>query len=287
MVERLRTDVLSAMRSLAATPVPVLAAIVTLAVAVGVNLAMFGLIDRAVISPAAHILEPERLFTIGIVPPGAKPGSPPMTSTSYVAFTSIRDQLPAVKSAAAFTRSAASVVVDGEQREVQSMTVSEEYFDVVGGRTLLGPGIHAGADASPTAAPPAVLSYAFWRSALSGDRDVIGRRLNVGGLEYSVAGVMPQGFSGHSPIAADVWVTFGGAMRNTPGWDRDSQRNFTAVVVRIADEQTPAAAATQAGAVIDRTVILQPVTGTDIASTEQRIAWWLAGVSVIVLVIGL
>jgi len=284
MLERLRTDVLSAIRSLAATPVPVLAAIVTLAVAVGVNLAMFGLIDRAVIRPAAHVVRPDRLFTIGIVPPNAKPGSPPMTSTSWVAFTSIRDQVPAVKGAAAFSRNATSVVVNGEQREVQSMTISAEYFDLLGVVPMLGRGIDGGDDA---AAPPAALSYAFWRSALSGDRDVIGRRISVGGLDYTVAAVMPQGFSGHSTIATDVWVTFGGAMRNNFGWDRDSQRNFTAVVVRLADDQTPAAAATQAGGAIDRQVMLQPVTGTDIAATEKRIAWWLAGVSLIVLAIGL
>ena len=284
MLERLRTDVLSAMRSLAATPIPVLAAIVTLAVAVGVNLAMFGLIDRAVIRPAAHVARPDRLFTIGIVPPNAKPGSPPMTSTSFVAFTAIRDQAPAVKGAAAFSRTATSVVVNGEQREVQSMTISGEYFDLLGVAPMLGRGIDGGDDA---AAPPAALSYAFWRSAFSGDRDVIGRRISVGGLDYSVAAVMPQGFSGHSTIATDVWVTFGGAMRNNFGWDRDSQRNFTAVVVRLADDQTAAAAATQAGGAIDRQVVLQPVTGTDIAATEKRIAWWLAGVSVIVLAIGL
>ena len=71
MLERLRTDVLSATRSLAAPPVPGMAGLVTRALAAGGNLALFGLIDRAVISPAAHIVEPSRLFTIGIVPPGA------------------------------------------------------------------------------------------------------------------------------------------------------------------------------------------------------------------------
>jgi putative ABC transport system permease protein len=287
MLERLQTDVLSAIRSLAATPIPVLAAIVTLAVAVGVNLAMFGLIDRAVLSPAEHVDHPERLFTIGIVPPNAKPGSPPMTSTSYVAFTTIRDSVPAVKGSAAFMRNATSVVVNGEQREVQSMTISEEYFDVVGAMPLLGPGIRAGVEARSGTASPAAISYTFWRSGFSGDRDVIGRRLSVGGLEYSVAGVMPQGFSGHSPINTDIWVTFGGAMRNSPGWDRDAQRNFTSVVVRLADDQNAAAAATQAGAAIDRDVVLQSVTGTAIAATEKRIAWWLAGVSIVVLAIGL
>lgn len=287
MLERLRTDVLSATRSLAATPAPVLAAILTLAVAVGVNLAMFGLIDRAVISPAAHIVQPDRLFTIGIVPPNAKPGSSLMTSTSYVAFTSIRDEVHALDGAAAFMRNATSVFVNGEQREVQSMTISEEYFDLVGASAMLGRGIHSGDEAQPTAAPPAVVSYSFWRSALSGDREVIGRRINLGGLEYSIAGVMPQGFSGHSALATDIWVTFAGAMRDSFGWDRDNQRNFTSVLVRLAADQNAAAAATQAGAIIDRQVVMQPVTGSDIASAEKRIAWWLGAVSIVVLAIGL
>ena len=98
---------------------------------------------------------------------------------------------------------------------------------------------------------------------------------------------MPQGFSGHSSIDTDIWVTFDGAMRNNPGWDRDSQRNFTAVIVRLADDHGPSAAAMQAGAAIDRQVVLQPAAGTEIASTEKRIAWWLAGVSIVVLAIGL
>lgn len=287
MLERIRADVSSATRSLVSTPVPVFAAIITLSVAVGVNLAVFGLIDRAVVSPAVGIAAPERLFTLGIIPPGSKPGAGPMTSTSYVGFTSIRDDVTAVKGAAAFSRSASSVVINGEQIEAQLMTTSDEYFDVLGASPVFGAGIHAGVDEQTTAAPPAVLSDAFWRSAFSSDRDVIGRRINVDGLEYSVAGVMPRGFSGHSTVDTDLWVTFAGAMRNSPGWDRDAQRNFTSVLVRLADDQNPAAAATQAGAVIDRTVTLQALTGADIASTEKRIAWWLAGVSIVVLIIGL
>ena len=92
MFERLRVDLVSATRSLSATPVPVVAAIVTLAVAVGVNLAMFGLIDRALLSPAEHVSNPERLFTIGIVPPGAKPGGPPMTTTSKYSSDTVIDR---------------------------------------------------------------------------------------------------------------------------------------------------------------------------------------------------
>jgi putative ABC transport system permease protein len=287
MLERLRIDVFGAIRSLAATPTPVLGAIATLAVAVGVNLAILGLIDRAMLSPAAHVVAPDRLFTVGTVPSGAKPGSSPMTTTTYAAFTTLRDRVPAVQGAAAFSRNEASVVINGEQQQVRSMTISGEYFDLLGASPMLGAGIHADVDSQTTAAPPAVLSYAFWRSDLSSDRNVLGRRITLGGLEYAVAGVMPQGFSGHSSLDTDIWVTFGGAMRDNPGWDRDDRRNVTAVVIRLNGDESPAAAATQAGAAIDRQVVLQPVTGTAIASNERRIAWWLAGVSMAVLAIGL
>lgn len=286
MIERLRVDTLSAVRSLLATPAAVAAIVLTLAVAVGVNLAMFGLIDRAVLSPARHVVDPERLFTLGFIPPSAKPGSAPMTTTSYSSFTTVRDGVPALSGAAAFQRMATSVIVEGEQRRINAMVVSGEYFDLLGVLPALGGGIHAG-DTAETAAPPVMLSYAFWRSALSSDRNVLGRRLSVSGLEYSVAGVMPEGFSGHSSMDADLFVTFAGAMRDSPGWDRDVYRNSASVLVRIADDQTAAAVATQAGAAIDRRVVLQDTAGTGIASAERRVAWWLAGVSVVVFLIGL
>ena len=202
-------------------------------------------------------------------------------------FTSIRDRVPAVKGAAAFMRNATSVVINGEQREVQSMTISEEYSMCLARRRCSAPAFTT-VMIGVTAMTPAVAELLVLAI------EPVGRSRRdrpphqpLAGLEYSVAGVMPQGFSGHSPIETDIWVTFGGAMRNNPGWDRDSQRNFTAVVVRLGDDQNPAAAATQAGAVIDRQVVLQPVTGTEIASTEKRIAWWLAAVSIVVFLIGL
>src|SRR6185295_10442035 len=56
MLERLRSEIVTATRSLTSTPVPVAAAVLTLAVAVGVNLAMYGLIGRALLNPPAHVV---------------------------------------------------------------------------------------------------------------------------------------------------------------------------------------------------------------------------------------
>jgi hypothetical protein len=65
MLDRLRVDTLSASRALTSTPGPVIWSVLTLAVAVGLNLAMFGLVDRALLSPPAHVASPDRVFTLG------------------------------------------------------------------------------------------------------------------------------------------------------------------------------------------------------------------------------
>ena len=93
MIDRLRADVTAAIRGLISTPVTTLATALLLAVAVGANLAVFGLIDRAILTPARHVVHPDRLFTLSFGVPGEIGAG--MTTTSYVAFTTLRDHAPA------------------------------------------------------------------------------------------------------------------------------------------------------------------------------------------------
>ena len=95
MLERLRSDVIDAVRSLLATTVTTFATVLLLAVATGANLAVFGLIDRAILTPARHVVRPDRLFTLGFGVPGDAARGAGMTSTSYVAFDTIREHAPA------------------------------------------------------------------------------------------------------------------------------------------------------------------------------------------------
>jgi putative ABC transport system permease protein len=285
MGERLYADVITALRALRSTPLPVAAAIVTLAVAAGVNLAMLGLIDRALLSPPAGVADPGRVFTLGFHVPQERGGGR-MTTAPYTTFRTIRDDVPALAGAAAFQRQAMSVIVEGEQLEVSAMTISGEYFGLLGASPSLGRGI-APDDNVPGSAPALVLSHAFWSSAFAADRNVLGRPLTVRGLDYVVTGVMPAGFSGHSTAKVDLWVPFAAAMRGSPGWDGDGFRNATSVVVRLDAGQNIAAAETQAGAALERRVSLVSTIGADVAPSEQRVAWWLTGISVLVFVIGL
>ncbi|HKW01386.1 MAG TPA: ABC transporter permease [Vicinamibacterales bacterium] len=281
-LERLRFEISTAMRSLRATPVLAGAAIFTIAAAAGLNLAMFGLIDRALLSPPPGIDAPDRIFTVVFLSPGNGGGQ--RTTVPYPMFRSIREQLPAL-AAAAFQRMTLGAIIDGDQRQVNVLAVSSTYFQTLGARPALGAGPAQERDEAGPAA--VVLSHAFWRAAFGGDPAVVGRRVSVGGLECVVAGVMPAGFSGHSPTTVDLFVPLSVAFHDSPGWDRNQYINLLAVVVRLAPGDTTTAVETQVQRSLGTRVALSPIAGAAVARTETQIAWWLTGVSVLIFVIGL
>lgn len=287
MLDRLTSDTAAAVRSMKRMPFIVGGAIATVAVAVGLNVAVFGLIHRALLAAPAHVLDPDRVVTLGFGVPGKDNRLATMSSTSYVAFRAIKENVSAIKSAAAFQRTAATILVGGDQRNANAMLVSGDYFDLLGARPLLGRVLGPGDDESGAAAPAAILTHAFWWTVLLGDAEIIGRRMKIAGIEYTVAGVMPRGFSGHSTAALDVFVPFAAAMRDTPGWDRHAFRNIAGVIVRLAPGQTEAAVAAQAGSVLERVVVAKPLSGSEVAATERQVALWLSALAVLVLVIGL
>jgi putative ABC transport system permease protein len=284
--DRVRFDLATAFRSLRATPGPTTAAIATLALAAGVNLAMFNLLDRALLSPPAHLVKPSQLFT-AVFHAGDAPDEGIRTSTSYVTYRDLRDRVPSLAGAAAFQNAAATVMIDGDQRKVSALFVSGNYFALLGASPRIGSGITPANDESGAAAAVAVLSDQFWRSAFGSDPNVIGRRLSLRGHDYQVSGVMPAGFSGHSPSATDVWIPLAAAMQDTPDWDRSPYRNVASVLVRVGDGQSMDAVESQARIATGSRTTFEPLGGADVGAAERRISWWLAGVAVLVLFIGL
>ena len=274
-----------AMRSLRAHSGLLAAAILTLALATGLNAAMVGLVGRAFLNPPDHLADPERLVTLAFER-GEGDRRFRMTSTSYVAFAAVRDHVPAFAGSAAWQRTAATVLRDGDQHQIDAMLVSGRYFDVLGTRPRLGRGIAAEHDRAASE-PVAVLSHAFWRSSFGGDPAVLGRPIVVNGLDYVIAGVMPPGFSGHSAASVDVWIPFAAAMRHSPGWEQDPYRRMTAILARLAPDANEAAARAQAGTATNATVVLSRVAGADVPAADRRVAWWLTGISALVLIIGL
>src|SRR5262245_14351907 len=281
----MRDDVASAIRALASSPAPALAAVLTLAVSIGMNAGMVGLIDRALLSPPEQVVDPDRLVTLAFEQ-GEGDERARMMSTSYVTYAAIRDNVTAFAGTAAWQRTVMTLNVGGEQIRGDGLLVSGTYFDLLGAKARLGRPIQP--DDDRTASEPViVLSHAFWKAAFGGDRNVLGRHVTAGGLDYIVSGVMEPGFSGHSSANVDVWVPFSAAMRGSPGWDQDPYRRVGVIIARLAPGATAPAAAAQAGVAAGRRLVFDPLGGGGVAETDRRVAFWLTGVSALVLVIGL
>ena len=285
MLERLGSDLIDAVRALKADALIVTAAVMTLAASIAINVAMLGLIDRALVSPPRDIARPDRLFSLTFQTPGQSEGEPGMTTTSYVTYRTLRDQVSSFAGVAAWQRGPNSVTIDAEQAPADTLLVSSDYFEVLGSAPRIGQGI-ASADEKEGIAS-AVLSEAFWRSAFHSDPSVIGRRFMASGIEYTVSGVMPRGFSGHSAASVDIWLPIETAMRSDPGWSQNPFRNVVSVVARLAESADVVKASTQATSALSRRVVLRSVVGEAVGASERRIAFWLTGVSLLVLAIGL
>src|SRR5262249_4626101 len=156
-----------------AHPVPPAAAILTLALAIGMNTGMVGLIDRALLSPPPHVVDPGRLVTLAFEQ-GEGDQRARMLNTSYVTFATIRDNVGAYAGTAGWQRPATTLTIEGEQVRADGMLVSGTYFDLLGAKARLGRPVQR--DDDRTASEPViVLSHAFWKSAFGGDPNVLGR----------------------------------------------------------------------------------------------------------------
>jgi putative ABC transport system permease protein len=283
MLERLRTDLREVIHGFRASPGLVLVAALTLAAGTAMNVAMVGLVDRALLSPPRHIDDPGALFSVAFDRADEDGRTQRMTTTSYVAFKQLATDVPAFADAAAWVKGPANVVIDGDQASAETLLVSDGYFDLLGARPLMGRGMSAGPGRSGAVV---VLSHGFWTAAFGRDPHVLGKRVRLRGMDFEVSAVMPQGFSGHAAAAVDAWFPITIAMSGTPGWD-GAQRNVVSIVARLRDGETQAGATAQASAAVERRVALLPLAGAEVGTQERRIAYWLTGVAVLVFLIGL
>jgi putative ABC transport system permease protein len=286
MVDRLVSDVVSALRSLRAAPAIPLAAVVTAALAVAMNLAMAGLIDRALLSPPDFVVDPHQVFTVGfeVSSPSREKG---VTSTaSYLTFEAVRDQVTGV-TVAAWHYASTSIGVGDSRVAVKANGVTGAYFDMLGARAAIGRTLLPGDDRPPVGTPVAVLSHSLWRSAFGADPQAVGRQLRYGGLSLEIVGVMPPGFSGHTAERVDLWLPLSTAMHDSPGWHRAATLAVVELGVRIARGDSANAASSQLAAAAGTPVILAPLIGADFAPDSYRIAMWLTAVSLVVLAAGL
>jgi len=228
-------DIRYGLRMLAKSPGFTAVAVLTLALGIGANTAIFSLID-AVMLRSLPVRDPNQLVILQW-----EAGKPPVIdeyssfgdcaesvvtgpsgcSFALPIFEQIRSKTDAFSDITAFAGPAALDLGGNDRASIVSgEIVSGDYFSTLGvsaaiGRTL-GP-----SDDSPSAAPAAVLSYAYWQNAFGGSRSVLGRTILLNKIVFTIVGVAEPSFTNLSPgKTQDLWLTIAMLPRLRIDWAR-------------------------------------------------------------------
>ena len=195
-MDGLRADLRDAFRSLVKTPLFAVAAILSLALAIGADTAVFSIVDSVLLRPLPYGA-PERLTAL----PGI---------FSYPQVEDLRVQTRTLEHLGGYGYVPFDLTGDGEPVQVPAAVVTGDLFGTLGvsatlGRTLLPSDDLAGA------VPVVVVSDGFWRSRMGADPSALGRSLMLSGRPYTVIGVMPRGFvmpTGTSELWVPVQIAY-------------------------------------------------------------------------------
>ena len=194
-VETLRGDVRYGLRSLRASPAFALVAILSLAVGIGANTAIFSLINALMLRPLP-VVRPGELLQVSVRDSAPKdPTSRGNVHLSNPMWESLRNQTQDVATYAVSDYTGFSLVSGGELRSARGLYVNGDFFTTLGVQASIGRLITA-ADDRPGCAPTVVLGEAFWQSELGGTRDVVGRTIRLEGKPFEIIGVVPRNFFG-------------------------------------------------------------------------------------------
>ncbi len=222
-----------AFRTLAKTPFVTLVAIVSLALGIGANTAIFSLFDQMLLR-ALPVEQPGEL--VNLTAPGPNPGSQSCNQAgscqdlwSYPMFRDLEREQVSFTGIAAHRLFGANLALEGSSpTSGQGLLVSGEYFPVLGLQPVLGRLFGPADDERIAEHPLAVLSYDYWENNLGADRSVLNRTITVNGYPLTVVGVGPRGFRGTTLGAqVDVFVPLVMRTQMNPWWEAwENRRNY-------------------------------------------------------------
>ncbi|MFZ0212323.1 MAG: ABC transporter permease [Candidatus Acidiferrales bacterium] len=210
-------DIRYGLRMLLKAPGFTAVAVLTLALGIGANTAIFSLIN-AVMLKSLPVKNPQQLVLFQWddnkwPPKFGQTGWDSEYSFSYPTFQDFRAQSDTLSSAFAwvplgFNDENATVGINGEPTLANGQMVTGEYFSGLGVTPLLGRGITE-ADENPGAPRVAVISYAYWARHFGQDHSIIGRNLTLNAIPFTIVGVTPATFYGvQVGTEPDLWIAF-------------------------------------------------------------------------------
>ncbi len=187
-METLTQDVRYSLRALRKSPGFTIAAVLTLALALGANSVVFGVLNGLILRPL-NVPQAESLY-------GLERATDADVSQSYPDYLELRDRNRSFDGLAAYDVEQAALDNGENPFRAWIYTVSGNYFDVLRIQPYLGRLIHPSDEHGADSAPYIVISYAFWRSHFQEDRGVVGRVVQLNKHPFTIVGVAPPEFRG-------------------------------------------------------------------------------------------
>jgi predicted permease len=211
-------DVRYAVRTLVKAPAFTIVVILTLALGIGANTAIFSLADQVLLR-LLPVKSPEQLVVLD--GPGAFQGRTFNNGTfSYPIYRDFRDQNTVFDGVLARFPTPLTLMTSGQAERVNGELVSGNYFDVLGVRAHIGRTFTQDDDRTAGGHPVAILSHTFWMRRFAGNPGVLNRTVTLNGLSMTVVGVTPPGFYGIVVgEIPDVMVPVAMKAQMTPTWD--------------------------------------------------------------------
>ncbi|HEX4640427.1 MAG TPA: ABC transporter permease [Chthoniobacterales bacterium] len=189
-------DLRFAFRQLRKSPGFTVIAVLTLALGIGANSAIFSVVDTVLLQ-ALPFQNPGQLVMLW----GNSSTAPNDRQTdSFPDFADYKDQSRSFAALAAFTSAGTVLNGVGDAQELSGVATTSELFDVLGVPPMLGRGFTA--EEGKIGAPPVVLfTYELWQRAFASNRNIVGQQVNLVGKSYTVLGIMPPGWN--FPVSAE------------------------------------------------------------------------------------
>lgn len=202
-METILQDLKFGFRRLLKSPGFSFVAILSLALGIGANTAIFSLVNMILFRPLP-IANPEEVVAVSAL---AKEGS--FSAHSYPNFIDFRDRNEVLAGLLAYRFAPMSISRNGNNEKVWGYLVSGNYLDVLGVRPVLGRGFLPEEDKTRLSHPVALISYSHWQTRYGGSPSVINSDLLVNGKKFKIIGVLPAGFKGTEVIySPEIFVPF-------------------------------------------------------------------------------
>ena|SRR5579859_63142 len=217
-------DVRYSLRQLHRSPVFTAIAVVTLALGIGLNSAIFALFDALTLRPLP-VRDPNTLVNVYQQVQGDGDYRP----FSYPEYVALRHSNRIFSGLSTYAWIPAEVAIGGSPaegaRDARGLLVTSNYFSLLGASTALGRTFLLEEGQSPGSDPIVVLSHAFWKRQFGSDPSIVGKSVRFNGTPLTVVGVTDASFVGTEPQIPDFWAPMMMQAQLMPGDDRLHDRN--------------------------------------------------------------